>query len=128
MGGLTLESLEGGDNDRPRQSRTKSRRNIRDDMSEEEEEMYGRRGGPQDQYDLGDDFIVDSDDEEEEEDEDAEGEDDLDEMIEQPSRSTHAARHFYASVETRDYRHHHHPRHHQRRAADAWDSHGEQRE
>jgi RNA polymerase-associated protein LEO1 len=89
MPGLTLGGLEDEEDmgGRPRASRPKPRKSRRDSYSEEEEEMYGRLGGPQDAYEK-DDFVVDSDDDEEGdgEDEDAEGEDDIDAIIEHQER------------------------------------------
>jgi RNA polymerase-associated protein LEO1 len=78
-----LEDRDGGSG-RQRMSRTKSLRankSRRDEYSEEEEEMYGRRGGPQDNYEK-DDFVVDDEDVSVGEDEDAEGDDDIDDVIE----------------------------------------------
>jgi RNA polymerase-associated protein LEO1 len=85
-GGLTVGDLEDeeGGSGRPRISRTKSSRgnkSRRDEYSEEEEEMYGRRGGPQDNYEK-DDFVVDDEDESAGDDEDAEGDEDIDDIIE----------------------------------------------
>jgi RNA polymerase-associated protein LEO1 len=84
--GLSVGDLEDGDggSGRPRMSRTKLTRenkSRRDEYSEEEEEMYGRRGGPQDNYEK-DDFVVDDEDVSAGDDEDAEGDDDIDDIIE----------------------------------------------
>jgi RNA polymerase-associated protein LEO1 len=87
-GGLTIDDLEGSG--RPRQQRgapKNARRSRRDSLSDEEEEMYGRRGGSQDNYDMGDDFIVGSEEDLDGSDEDAEGEDDIDAVIERNERA-----------------------------------------
>jgi RNA polymerase-associated protein LEO1 len=91
-GGLTIDSLEGDGKGRSRVPRksTGSRRARRDEYSDEEDELYGRRGGPQDTYDMEDDFVVNSEEEGEEGGtEDAEGEDDedIDEIIERNERN-----------------------------------------
>jgi len=86
-GGLTVDDLEGSG--RPRQQRgpKNPRRARRDSLSDEEEEMYGRRGGSQDIYDLEDDFLVGSEEDVDGSDEDAEGEDDIDAVIERNERA-----------------------------------------
>ncbi|KAF2667511.1 hypothetical protein BT63DRAFT_480459 [Microthyrium microscopicum] len=86
-GGLTLDALEDS-GDRPRHNRPKQRRSQRDELSDEEEEMYGRRGGPQDTYDLEDDFLVGSEEDLEGSDLDAEGEEDIDDVIERQQKTT----------------------------------------
>jgi RNA polymerase-associated protein LEO1 len=91
-GGLTIDSLEGDGMGRSRVPRksTGSRRARRDEYSDEEDELYGRRGGPQDTYDMEDDFVVNSEEEGDEGgSEDAEGEDDedIDEIIERNERN-----------------------------------------
>jgi RNA polymerase-associated protein LEO1 len=97
-GGLTIDSLEGegggggggGGSGRPRTSRPKGpRRARRDEYSDEEDELYGRRGGPQDTYDMEDDFLVNSDEDGDEGgSEDAEGEEeDIDDIIERNERN-----------------------------------------
>lgn len=91
LGGLTVDDLEGSG--RQRQSRgapKNARRNRRDSLSDEEEEMYGRRGGSQDIYDLEDDFVVGSEEDLGGSDEDAEGEDDIDAEIERNQRTQRA--------------------------------------
>jgi hypothetical protein len=74
---------------RPRQTKAKTRKSQRDVYSDEEEEMYGRRGGPEDRYDMEDDFLVEDEDLEEGSDEDAEGEDDddIDVVIEKQEKA-----------------------------------------
>jgi RNA polymerase-associated protein LEO1 len=99
-GGLTLEGLEGegagarrgGTRPRAAGKAKQPRRARRDSESDEEEELYGRRGGPQDQYDMEDDFVVDSDASGAEDagggssDQDAEGEEDIDAILELQER------------------------------------------
>jgi RNA polymerase-associated protein LEO1 len=96
-GGLTLDGLEGEGSTRrgttrrgPGGASTKAkqpRRARRDSESDEEEELYGRRGGPQDQYEE-DDFVVGSEDGSGAggSDEDAEGEEDIDAVLELQER------------------------------------------
>jgi RNA polymerase-associated protein LEO1 len=88
-GGLTIDSLE-GETGRPRAPKAKGpRRARRDEYSDEEDELYGRRGGPEDTYDLEDDFVVNSDEDADEGgSEDAEGEDEeIDDIIERNERN-----------------------------------------
>jgi RNA polymerase-associated protein LEO1 len=80
-GGLTIDGLEGESTSRPRAQKSRgsgARRVRRDEYSDEEDEMYGRRGGPEDKYDMEDDFVVNSEEEDEGGSEDAEGESDMD--------------------------------------------------
>jgi RNA polymerase-associated protein LEO1 len=97
--GLSMEGLEGesgaGGGRRGRGTRggIRGARSRRDEFSEEEEEMYGRRGGPEDQYDMDDGFLA-SDDEDDDEtggSEDAEGEEDIDDVIERQEKQQKAA-------------------------------------
>jgi RNA polymerase-associated protein LEO1 len=89
-GGLTIDALEDEAVGRPRASKAKGPRRVRrDEYSDEEDELYGRRGGPQDTYDMEDDFLVNSEEEGDEGgSEDAEGEDeDIDDIIERNERN-----------------------------------------
>jgi hypothetical protein len=87
--GLSLGDLEGEGRSRGvRGSKARDRKSRRDELSDEEEEMYGRRGGPEDQYDMDDGFLA-SDNEDDDGSggsEDAEGEEDIDDVIERQER------------------------------------------